>query len=169
MSVTCGPRPTARHKRAGPQRTRLRRRVQQAGLERCQEDPADGRSVAETVGRGVAVTPARARALLAAARTVPTGRPAPCHPFAMPAQDGHAPQAHPAGKAPSRRADLPHRPRRPVHTPTARRPTTMEGAHPGTHGTPGHRPSHRANAIPRSQIKISNTGRGRRRPATWPG
>jgi hypothetical protein len=41
MSVTCGPRPTARLKRAGvPRRARLPRRARQAGLERCREDPA---------------------------------------------------------------------------------------------------------------------------------
>jgi hypothetical protein len=41
VSVTCGPRPTARLKRAGVlHRARLRRRARQAGLERCRENPA---------------------------------------------------------------------------------------------------------------------------------
>jgi hypothetical protein len=162
MSVTCGPRPTARLKRAGvPQRARLRGRASPLALnavEKIQRTAGPSPRPSAAVSR-----PRPRRPVRCWRRREPSLPSDPQHPIplAMPAQmamlRNHIQRVRrlPGGRI-FRTADG----GRSTHRPRAAT-TTMEEYTRGTWNR-GHRPT----AIPRSQIKINNTGRGRRRPAT---
>lgn len=90
MSVTCGPRPTARLKRR-VFRNALGYAVElgRLGLNAVEKIQRDSRSVAETVA-AVSLSHPRTpvRCWLSAARIVPTAIPAPCHPARHACTDG---------------------------------------------------------------------------------